>query len=269
MSSFETFPISRNLQKFLDRSESSTVRDLRIVDQGLTTTAVISAEQTPTWLVLDGTAGTSASTPDSAPLDITGDIDVRIKVLMDDWTPTSDQCFISKFNTTGNQRSWRFVLNPTTGFPHFAWSTDGSSVLELVSTSAFGFSDGTPHWVRVTLNTSSGDVSFYKSDDSTNNHNSVSWTLHETVSGAGATSIFNSNADLIVGTLDGGTIPLAGSIYAAAVLDGTTVVANPIFTSDAQGWEFGDSAGATGTDGKGNVFTLNGNAEIQRQEASR
>ena len=41
-------------------------------------------------LVLSGLFGNYASTPDSAALSITGDIDIKCKVAMADWTPSEE-----------------------------------------------------------------------------------------------------------------------------------------------------------------------------------
>jgi len=39
------------------------------------------------YLYLPGTNGNYVSTPDAAPLDITGDIDIRVRISLDDWMP--------------------------------------------------------------------------------------------------------------------------------------------------------------------------------------
>jgi hypothetical protein len=95
----------------------------------------------------------------------------------------------------------------------------------------------------------------------------VSWTSYEDLAGGGATSIFDSPTDVTIGSLGDDSDPLAGQVYVVAIL-GTTERMDVRFTDRNQGWEIGDSAGATGTDDQSNVVTLSGGAEIQRQEAT-
>jgi hypothetical protein len=76
------------------------------------------------YVSINGTAG-SVTTPDHADLDITGDIDVRAELWLEDWTLGGDYPgLIGKWTTTGNQRSWLlFVLS---GVPFLSWTTNGA-----------------------------------------------------------------------------------------------------------------------------------------------
>ena len=47
------------------------------------------------YVYLPGVSGNYLSVPDEAALDITGDIDIRVQVAMDDWTPAADQVLVS------------------------------------------------------------------------------------------------------------------------------------------------------------------------------
>jgi hypothetical protein len=146
----------------------------------------------------------SASTPDSAALSVTGDLDLRIKMAADDWTPDQGT-YISKWTTVGGF-SYRLDLQGGTGKPHLYWSNDGSVTRTALSTVATGFIDGSTHWIRATLdvdNAAAGrDVKFYTSDDGS------TWTqLGATVTQAGTTSIFDSTSEVRIGAfLDGGTL---------------------------------------------------------------
>jgi len=170
------------------------------------------------FLSLPGTAGNYASSPDAAPLDIVGDIDLRKEVSVDDYT-SSLQTFISKYQQTGNQRSYLFD-NTATGFFRLVWSTDGTLVFVATSTVAPNFVDGSRHFVRVTMDVDNGaagrDIKFYTSDDG------VNWTqLGATVTQAGVTSINNSTANINIGTHDESTTAfLSGKAYRAQVLNG-------------------------------------------------
>lgn len=219
------------------------------------------------WVDLDGVSGTSVSTPDSAALSITGDLDLRVRLSMDDWTPAADTTLIGKFLATGSQRSYRLYVD-TAGKPVLQWSADGAANLSATSTAATAFTDATVHWVRATLDVDDGGgnrvVTCYTSDDETNDHTAVTWAqLGSAVTTAATTSIFDSTAALHVGAHGTGTAGnLAGDVYAAAVLSGIggTVVANPVFAESP--WEIADTASTARADDQGNTWTLNGAAEI-------
>lgn len=75
-------------------------------------------------LVFDGTAGNWES-PDHADFEVTtGDWSVKVDVTMSDWTPTGQQSFFSKYNTSGNQRGFR-LYTTATGQVTVACSVDG------------------------------------------------------------------------------------------------------------------------------------------------
>lgn len=178
-----------------------------------------------TGLRLYGVISNFASAPDSAALDITGDIDIRVKVALDDWTPQFTNVLISK--SFGNvDRAYNFYVG-TTGTLAIQWSSDGgtTNLFTAISTIATGFTDGSTKWVRVTLDVDNGasgrDIKFYTSDDGTN------WTqLGNTVTQAGTTSIFASAALLQIGVRGAGGVATAsadfanGTFYRAQVLNG-------------------------------------------------
>ena len=174
------------------------------------------------YVYLPGVASNFLSVPDAAALDITGDIDIRVRVAMDDWTPGSTSILLGKQNE-GSQRSFWMTLG-TGGTITFWWSSTGSYEVALVATSTVvtGITDGTTKWVRVTLDVDNGasgrDVRFFTSADG------VSWTqLGATVTTAGITSIFSSTTSVSVGQ----HFPIAGKIYRAQIfngIDGTKVL---------------------------------------------
>ena len=181
------------------------------------------------YLEFSGAAGNYASTPDAAVLDITGDIDLRARVSLDDWTPATNMALVAKW-TGAAQESYMLRVDPA-GTLRLLWTTDGSAgtVIAVISSVATGFTDGTIHWVRGTLDVSTGNVNFYTSDDGEN------WTLLGAADqgGAGATSIFSSTALLELGAYNvGATDPLAGKIYRAQVYDG--IAGTLVFDADPQ-----------------------------------
>jgi hypothetical protein len=182
--------------------------------------------------------------------DITGDIDIRCKASLNDWTPAARQTLVAKYQPTGNQRSWRFQVisatEGTTGCLRLYWSNNGSAALFATSTAATGLADGSVKWCRATLDVNNGaagcDVKFYLSDDG------VSWTqLGSTVTQAFTTSIFDSTALYQIGAGDGAALgqPLSGVIYGVQVISGlaggTSIV--PFYVED---WTDGYSGSATG-----------------------
>lgn len=218
-------------------------------DTGATNGTAISYDGGTAYVQLPGTAGNYASTPDAGGLDVTGDIDIRANIAMDDWTPGADTSIVSKYTTTGNQRSYSLQVL-TTGALNLQWSNDGTTQISKTSTVLTGFTDGTAHWIRATLDVDNGaagnDVKFYTSTDGT------TWTqLGATVTTAGTTSIFSGTAILELGSRTAGTAGnMAGKIFEAQVLNGIggTSVAHPV-------------ASITGfTDATPLTWTLNGTA---------
>jgi hypothetical protein len=179
------------------------------------------------YVYLPGALGNYLSVPDAASLDITGDLDVRVLAAMDVWASGSTGTLMSKFNTTGNQRSWLFMLTAS-GLLRLIWSTDGAAQTTIDSTAAISAADGALLWTRVTVDVNNGaggyDVKFYTSTDA------VTWTqLGTTVTTAGATSFYSSSAAVEVGSYNVGTgNPIsAGKIHRAEMrngIDGTLVL---------------------------------------------
>lgn len=198
------------------------------------------------YLSLPGTSGNFASTPDSASLDITGDIDLRVVVGVDDWFQSGP--LIQK--RASGQVSYEFALNPA-GFLLLALSGDGS--IETQHTSDVSLEDSVSSFdrrgLRVTWRASDGRVQFFTSDD-----DGATWDqLGSNRTLDTIASIHAGTADLTVG--GSGLLRFEGHVYSAEVFDGIdgTLVASPDFT-DRNEW----SVGATsGSDAAGNTWTIN------------
>src|SRR5690242_12402472 len=135
---------------------SGSVQEQVISDyNGTTKVATVPLNWLATYLRV--TASTAfASTPDSVANSITGDIDVRVKVSLDDWTPGTNDEFIFKGASTPNF-SWTFRAT-SSGNLQFVWTQDGSTFLSETSTVIVGAADGTVKWVRVTLDVDNGSA---------------------------------------------------------------------------------------------------------------
>ncbi len=168
---------------------------------------------------LPGTSGNFLSVPDSVAVSITGDIDLRAKYAMTDWTPATTQYVLSKWAVSGNERSWTLGIQAN-GKPVLYSSADGTAVVTGQATVATGFTDGETGWLRVTVDVDDGGgnrvYKFYTSTDGT------TWTqLGTTVTTAGTTSFYDSTALVNVSGIDQGTNqPLAADLHEAQIYDG-------------------------------------------------
>ncbi|MFB6811252.1 hypothetical protein [Streptomyces sp. NPDC056387] len=217
-------------------------------------------------LVLPTATAARATTPDTAVLDITGDIDVRADVTPAYWAGsrgTGGWEVCGKWGTAGSN-SWRLRVADT-GALLFSWSTTGSNELTATSTMVLYLAPWQRAAVRVTLDVDNGasgrTFTFYTSDTI-----GGSWTqLGDPVVQAGTTSIFAGSSPLCAGDLSStSTTGISRIVNAIEVRSGIggSVVANPSFVSQA--------SGSTGfTDGAGRTWSLAGAATItsRRQRA--
>jgi PKD repeat protein len=160
-------------------------------------------------LRLPGTDGNAATTPSAAALDLTGDLDLRVRFAATDWTPPNAGFLIAKAT------AYEFRLN-TNGRLSIRWS-DGMTRAEG-STESVGLQNGVSAWVRVTLDVDNGgvyEVRFHTSVDGSN------WIdLGMPITGALATSVMIDPGPLAVGARANGEMAVAGDVYRAQVYDG-------------------------------------------------
>ena len=175
------------------------------------------------YLYLPGVAGNYASTPDVPVLDITGDIEIVVRVGADSWTPTAEQYVVAKYFTTTSQRSFALSITPT-GRLALRNSTDGINAIYRESV-AHGLT-ATSYWFKVTLDVDTGSntnlATFsYAADQATE---PTSWTTISSTTTTSptstTTSIFSSSAALEMGSMTSGTNALAGKVYRAIVRNG-------------------------------------------------
>lgn len=127
---------------------------------------------TKSWYASGG-AASKASTPDSAAVSVTGDIDLRVKVALDDWTPSNTATLMAKTAAGVGNAGWKLYIT-SAGNVAYRWSVDGTSTSSATSTATTGLADGAVKWIRVTHDLDNGaiagTVTFYTSD------NGSSWT---------------------------------------------------------------------------------------------
>lgn len=222
---------------------------------GRNTLMRVSVKAGTSFLELPGSSLAVASTPDTAALDITGDLDVRVDATLSNWTDYatgsgSTTQLVGKFGFAGGTKSW--FLGTRNGALYFEWSADGTAALSASSTLPFPTTASGRIALRVTLDVDNGaggrTVTFYTAPSGT----SGPWTqFGSAVVQAGVTSIFNSAIALRVGrATDLGFTQPTGRFHKAEVRSGIggSIVAGPDFSVPAAGaTSFVDSAGLTWT----------------------
>lgn len=212
-----------------------------------------------------GTSGNYFSTPDSAALDITGDIEIQCHAALTDWTSGSEQFLVGKYLGTGNQRSYALYVD-STGHLAFRLSVDGTgTVTNYISSVVIPATDGDPIFLKSELDAddgASGSIcTLYTSTDGEN------WTQLGTPQTAANKTIYAGTALLEIGSISGGTAGLCtGKIYRAIVKNGIggTVVAdfNPL--------DYGGSGNTwTSSGAGGETWTRNGSAFLGSDDLVR
>lgn len=189
---------------------------------------------------------------------ITGDIDVRVRATLTDWTPAAEQTLASKWQPTGS-RSWYFGVAPG-GALRFRWH-NGTSTLGSDSTAIPGFADGSAQWVRAVLDVSDGGnhtLRYYRGEGPDG-----PWTqVGTTVTGTGTTTVATSTVLMSVGSTSTGGSPMAGTVaevIAVPLIDGPPAWPGSAWVRFDIGW----GAGATTTtDYWGNSWSTGGGATI-------
>jgi hypothetical protein len=210
-----------------------------------------------TALRLPGTSGNYVSTPDSASLDITGNLTLVAYVAPDTWTPAGTQMFVAKYGTAG-QRSHRFGL-VNTGHLTATVSSDGTATTTQNSSAVVSAAAGEARWVAVTFVADNGSGSrvwrFWTSSDG------ATWTqLGTTATISGTWTTFASTAPVEVGSIETGNATLlSGKVYRAQVRNGVGTSGTVGGTVVAD-WRGDAPLGPRYTDSTGKVWTINGSA---------
>lgn len=210
-----------------------------------------------------GTVSKFISTPDNAALDITGDLEIVLKVAADSWKPTQQKGLFGKYNSSTNQRSFLITLE-TSGKLYFIRSSDGINTSSpngssFLTTNAVPFTDGKPYWLKVTYSSNIGGnhlASFFYSQDQ--NDEPTNWiSIPSAAAVAGTGPIFSGSANLLVGGWESNSGLVAGKFYRAILrngINGTTVA-----DFDARKVNYNSS---TYLDNYGRTWTLNGGISL-------
>lgn len=225
------------------------------------TTAVAFGRDGAAYLSLPGVAGSYASTPDVAALEISNDIDVVARVSLDDWTPTAVSTVIGKF-VIGSY-AWRLYVD-TSGAIGLQWSTDGNTTLLEQSTPP-PFTNGTTYWIRAHLDVLLGAnhvTDFYYAPDQEGEP--LTWTPLSSFTTAGNTSIYTlGTAPLTLGAhgIGGANGALAGRLYRAIVRTGVGATTT-IFDADLDYLKTSAQTTISERSSNAAVVTLNGTASF-------
>jgi len=208
----------RNLDGIALWNSTRDVTDLT-TDTGIKLWADKSGNSSTNVLCLNGVGGNYASAPDSAALDIVGDITLIAQIEADDYTPVSGQSIFGKI--AASNLSYRLDIT-STGRLNALVSPNGTTYgVNLDSTAAIPFSDLGRGWVAMTRESSSGNIKFYTAASSSSMPSfPASWTqLGTTVAGTSG-AVFSGNAALNVGANSSGSNSFSGRIYNAKIYNG-------------------------------------------------
>lgn len=185
------------------------------------------------------------------------DLDIRVRVSLDDWTPTVFEALLSKWNTGGGY-SYMFGVNPSGSLTLGLGSAGGAATATSFasSTVATNIPDTATFWVRVTWRASDKRVQFFTSPDN------LIWTQLGIDRTNTRFAIYDSTTALDIGRDGNNSEYVAGVIYYVDIrngIDGTQIIA---FNPAAPPWVAGDAAPTARPDMYGNIFTLFGTAKI-------
>lgn len=206
------------------------------------------------YCYLPNTVNNTVSTPDDSSLDITGDITLEIDLTLKDWLTSTNRNLVSKYNTSGGQRSYRLYLD-TFNKPIFVISSNGAFQSQGVATcsSALSFSDHQRAQLRAQWRSSDERVQFFTSTDK-----GQTWTqLGTDEYTSGISSIYSGTADLDIGHRTNADILGNAAIHSVKVYDSITPSSSSLrFNCDftAPNIRHGDTAFECAT---GQVITIN------------
>lgn len=210
------------------------------------------------YLYMTGESPCYLTAPDNATNSVVGDIEVQVDVSLRSWNTGVD--LAGKYITAGNQRSWTLWVD-TDGFLNFAWSANGSTVLQSTSSEKIPFPTSGRLAVKATLDVNNGSggntTRFFTAPTMTG-----TWTqLGGPIVKAGITSIFNSTAPVVFGAKNSlSTAIEQGKLWNSALYNGISTSGGTVVASaNPSSRTPGDTSWTEGT----NTWTVTGaDAEI-------
>lgn len=203
------------------------------------------------YVTLPGSLGNVVSTPDTASLDITGDVEIVVRIAPTDYSNGGEQRIVSKRDAAprGNYE----IHLTATGAVTFSCN-DGAK--EGTSTANLPYGNGVASWLKVTKNTTTGVIRVQHAVDQTSEP--AVWTQLGSDVGSAPGALVGTADSLWLGGLGTAFSPYGGRILRAIVrsgIGGTTVADfNPnLWTS-----------GTTFVSSDGRTYTLNGTAAITK-----
>jgi len=206
------------------------------------------------YLQLTGVPTLYADTPDTPALSITGNISLRARVALDDWTPTLTNTIVAK-EDNASARSYHLSVD-TDGTILLMLSEDGATFDHINSDTAAGFSDTAPGWIRADADLADSLVTFY-----TGGAGRVPvWTqLGDPVATTEASIDDNASAVQIGRTL-AGLEATDGKIFRVQIYDDETLVFDADFDEPKN-----EGAATITENASGATVTLQGAASLDSQ----
>jgi hypothetical protein len=212
----------------------------------------VGAHDETSVLDLPGTAGAFISTPHDPSLALPGDISIRFEITPDDPTPAAAQIMASKWQQSPAQMSWLVFAN-TNGTLQLRTSADGSADVNYAATSFLLAAHRQAYRCDLDVNDGAGNrvQRWYVAPT---RHGP--WSLVQTITTAGATTLFANTIPVVVGARSDGTVQYSGLVHAFELRDAAgTVVTSPDCTAQ-------NPAATSFVDDNGRTWTLQGAADL-------
>lgn len=180
------------------------------------------------WQIVMAGASTDYA---SAPMSNPTNLDIRVRVALDDWTPSVGQVLAAKAATS----DIGFILQVnTSGFVELVITLNGTTTSTGTTTSkpASIVADGAAIWIRADRTDSTGSTDFYTAPDNLNEP--TVWTSLTPNRSTSAGAQFASTAAFSVGKTITGATSLNGAIY-RAILRSSGVIISDMDPRDYQG----------------------------------
>ncbi|MFK0155368.1 hypothetical protein ACIQVK_25245 [Streptomyces sp. NPDC090493] len=218
------------------------------------------------WALLEGTgvSGSYLSTPSSTGLNISGDIEIRWEMTLDNPAKATGQALAARQGAAGS-RSWRCGLTDNTGSapygtPFILWSPDGTASAFAIATAPLPVMPGQRFALRIVLDVDNGGggntTTFYIAK--TIDADDAYWQMLGTpVVNAGTTSLFNpaSQAVWVMRGPDAGFDCTAGRLFRWRLYSGGALISDLNAATATVG-------ASTLTDAQARVWTLNGASSL-------